>query len=314
MSHGHPSPQRKQGWSPALLTLRARTSTDPVCGMSVDPATASASWVYEGKPYHFCCTGCLQKFQSNPRQYLDGTRTQPAHEPMAAGMVYTCPMHSEVRVDHPAACPLCGMALEALTASLEEIPDPELRNMSRRFWIGLALTLPIFIVAMMDMAAEEALVQFGLHAISRMQLILATPVVLWCGWPFFKRAAASLVNLSPNMFTLIGLGVGASYLYSVIATLAPKLFPPGFQRHDGAVMPYFETAASIVVLVLLGQVLEVRARGKTGAAIKRLLGLAPKTARIVQPDGKEETSPSKQYSLAMSCAFAPARKSLLTAA
>ncbi len=274
-----------------ILNQGTVSATDPVCGMSVDPATASASWVYEGKPYHFCCTGCLQKFQSNPCQYLDGTRTQPAHEPIPAGTVHTCTMHPEVRVDHPAACPLCGMALEPLTISLEERPDPELRDMSRRFWIGLALTLPIFIVAMIDMAAEEGLVQFGLHAISRMQLILATPVVLWCGWPFFKRAAASLVNLSPNMFTLIGLGVGASYLYSVIATLAPKLFPPGFQRHDGAVMPYFETAASIVVLVLLGQVLEVRARGKTSAAIKRLLGLAPKTARIVRSDGKEEDIP-----------------------
>ncbi|MFO0809008.1 MAG: HAD-IC family P-type ATPase [Gemmataceae bacterium] len=216
-----------------------------------------------------------------------------ALEPVGGGVPttkveYTCPMHPEVVSDHPGSCPKCGMALEPRTVAVEEGPNPELRDMSRRFWVGLALGLPVFLVAMADMLPGRPLHVLDMRIVNWVSLLLTTPVVLWCGWPFFQRAWASVVYRSPNMFTLIGLGVGAAYLYSVAATAVPWLFPEGFRSMGGAVEPYFDTAAVVTVLVLLGQVLELRARGQTGGAIKKLLGLAPRAARAVRPGGVEE--------------------------
>jgi Cu+-exporting ATPase len=203
---------------------------------------------------------------------------------------YTCPMHPQIVRDRPGSCPICGMALEPRTVTVEEGPNPELVQMSRRFWVGLALTVPIFLIAMADMLPGQPLHPY-LAVLNWVQLALATPVVLWCGWPFFQRAWASVVHLSPNMFTLIALGVGAAYLYSLVATVAPWAFPEGFRAMGGAVEPYFDTAAVVTVLILLGQVLELRARTQTSSAIRKLLGLAPKTARIVRADGREEDVP-----------------------
>jgi Cu+-exporting ATPase len=264
------------------LLTPAAPAVDPVCGMSVDPARAAASTEFGGQTYYFCCPSCLQRFQADPQRYL--RRDQPPQQPPAPpGAVYTCPMHPEVVSDHPGSCPKCGMALEPKTVSLEEPPNTELADMSRRFWIGLALTVPILLNMM-------TLLWAALGGVAPwLQLILATPVVLWCGWPFFQRAWTSLVHLSPNMFTLIALGVGVAYLYSVAGTVFPWIFPETM-RHDGLHV-YYETAAVITVLVLLGQVLEVRARSHTSAALRKLLGLAPATARIVRPDGREEDIP-----------------------
>jgi Cu+-exporting ATPase len=267
---------------------------DPVCGMTVDPATAAASMTLDGHTYHFCCSHCLEKFRADPKRYSQAGGAGADHDKSMstpyAGAVYTCPMHPEVVSDHPGACPKCGMALEPRTITAEEQPNPELEDMSRRFWIGLALTLPIFIVAMGDMLLGELLHGIDMQWLNLVQLVLATAVVFWCGWPFFQRAGASVVHRSPNMFTLIALGVGAAYLYSLIGTLAPDLFPPAM-RLAGAVKVYFDTAATITVLVLLGQVLELRARSRTSGAIRRLLQLAPKTARLVRDDGREEDIP-----------------------
>jgi len=262
---------------------------DPVCGMTVDPARSRASFRYGGRDYFFCCQHCLEKFRADPAAYLaDKPRPQPKAMP---GVDYTCPMHPEVVQKGPGACPKCGMALEPMQPAAEEGPDPELLDMQRRFWIGAALALPVFLIAMAGLIPSADLAHW-LHAqmllLNWLQLVLATPVVLWCGWPFFERAWMSLVHRSPNMFTLIALGVGAAYGYSVLTTIAPWLFPAGFRMASGAVEPYFDSAAVIVVLVLLGQVIELRARSATGAAIRALLGLAPKTARIVREDGREE--------------------------
>jgi Cu+-exporting ATPase len=298
---------------------------DPVCGMSVNPATAGGSASYDGKAYYFCSPHCLHKFQEDPEQYVRGTRVEPssamsagtpvsftcpmhpevrqnhpgtcpkcgmALEPVGAAPVakveYTCPMHPQIVRDAPGNCPICGMALEPRTVTGEEGTSPELVNMTRRFWIGAALALPVFLVAMSDLLPGRPLHFLDMQLLNWVQLVLATPVVLWCGWPFFERAWASAIHRSPNMFTLIALGVGSAYTYSLIATVAPGIFPEGFQIAGGAVEPYFDTAAVITVLVLLGQVLELRARGQTSGAIRRLLGLAPRTARIVLPDGREE--------------------------
>jgi Cu+-exporting ATPase len=203
---------------------------------------------------------------------------------------YSCPMHPEIVRDRPGSCPLCGMALEPRAVTVEEAPNPEAADMRRRFWVGLVLGLPVFLIAMSDMLPGRPLQHF-MGVLNWVQLVLATPVVLWCGWPFFQRAWVSVINRSPNMFTLIALGVGAAYVYSVAATVAPGAFPEGFRTMGGAVEPYFDTAAVVTVLILLGQVLELRARGQTSGAIRKLLGLAPKTARVVRPDGKEEDVP-----------------------
>ncbi len=271
---------------------------DPVCGMTVDPATAAGSWEYHGHTYYFCSPHCLHQFQADPERYLalaPPAAAAPLATPPGTKVEYFCPMDPEVISDRPGSCPKCGMALQPRTLTLEEAPDPELADMSRRFWIGLILTIPLWVVAMGPMLPGWTTVP---HWTGRLgdwanwvQLILATPVVLWCGWPFFARAWTSIVYRSPNMFTLIALGVGTAYSYSVVATLSPGVFPAEFQMPGGIVETYYETAATITILVLLGQVLEIRARGRTNQAIRRLLGLAPKTARIVRPDGREEDVP-----------------------
>jgi P-type Cu+ transporter len=257
---------------------------DPVCGMTVDPAHAAATVEQGGRTFHFCAKSCAAKFRADPQKYLGGA-TEP-HEPAPAGTIYTCPMHPEVKQDHPGACPKCGMALEPMAPTLEEGPNPELVDMTRRFKIAVWLTLPILFFAMggnIGIGDLSISIQTG----NWIQLVLATAVVLGCGWPFFERAWASVVHRSPNMFTLIGLGVGTAYLDSVLATVLPGLFPEGFRSASGAVDTYFETAAMVTVLILLGQVLEIRARTWTSGAIRRLLGLAPKTARRIEADGRE---------------------------
>ncbi len=274
------------------------TTKDPVCGMTVDPNQAAGSHQHGGTTYYFCSTHCLAKFKAAPERFIGkSTLPTPAQiQPKAAGK-YICPMHPEVIQDRPGTCPKCGMALEPMQPSADEGPDPELIAMQRRFWVGMILTVPIFLIAMTGLLPFDAVMKFlhgNMLALNWVQLVLATPVVLWCGWPFFERAGVSVVNRSPNMFTLIGLGVGAAYLYSVVATVLPGVFPIGFRSAVGAVEPYFDSAAVIVVLVLLGQVLELRARSQTGAAIRALLGLAPKMARVVRPDGKEEDVPLGQ--------------------
>jgi Cu+-exporting ATPase len=266
---------------------------DPVCGMWIDPKTAAGRSDYQGVTYYFCSESCKQRFDREPQRYLAPQPTSAAPIP---GATYICPMHPQVVSDHPGSCPLCGMALEPATVSAEEGPNPELADMTRRFWIGLALSLPVFLLAMSDILPSGWLgfLHQNMQAVNWAQLILTTPVVFWCGWPFFERAAVSIRHLSPNMFTLIALGVGAAYLYSLAATLVPGLFPEGFRMPNGAVAPYFDTAAVVTVLVLLGQVLEVRARSQTTGAIRRLLGMAPRTARIVRSNGREEDVPLDQ--------------------
>ena len=232
---------------------------DPVCGMMVDPHTTQHKAEHAGRPYYFCSAGCHAKFLAEPERYLDPAATAAKAEPVPEGTVYTCPMHPEIRQVGPGSCPICGMALEPVLVSLEAEPNVELIDMTRRFWIGLVLAIPVFIL---EMGGHL----FGLtHVIGQqvsnwLQLILATPVVLWAGWPFFQRGWQSLVNRSLNMFTLIAMGTGTAWIYSVVATLAPSIFPDAFRQHDGSVAVYFEAAAVITVLVLLGQVLELRAR------------------------------------------------------
>lgn len=271
----------------SLSLSMVEEAIDPVCGMRVDPARAAASTMFEGTTFYFCHPHCLTKFQANPRMYLDGTKSSsPAPTP---GAEYFCPMDPEVVSDWPGTCPKCGMALEPRAGVVESGPNPELVDMTRRLWVGAVLTLPIFIIAMGSMipGLEHTLALVP----SWVQLVLATPVVFWCGWPFFDRAWVSIRHVSPNMFTLIALGVGAAYAYSAAATLFPHLFPDAYRSVHGTIEPYFDTAAMVTVLVLLGQVLEIRARGQTGAAIQRLLRLAPKTARRIAPDGNEEDVP-----------------------
>jgi P-type Cu+ transporter len=323
--------------------------------MTVDPATAKARVEYVGSDYYFCCTGCANKFQAAPEQYLKpkpatlvtlsatakhsppltGISAAPASSatkaapPSAAhayvcpmcpevreakpgpcpscGMAlepenpapsrkteYTCPMHPEIVRPAPGTCPICGMALEPRTVSAVEEENPELRDMTRRFWISVVLTVPLLAIAMADMLPGMTL-QHALPGgwLAWIELILATPVVLWGGWPFFQRGWASIVNRSTNMFTLIAMGTGVAYLYSLIATLVPGIFPPSFRDMSGRPAAYFEAAAAIVTLVLLGQVLELRARSRTGAAIRALLDLAPRTARVLR-DGHDHDVPLEQ--------------------
>ncbi|MBR0717556.1 heavy metal translocating P-type ATPase [Bradyrhizobium liaoningense] len=257
---------------------------DPVCGMSVDPATSKHRFDHHGTTYHFCSAGCRTKFAADPAKYLAKTK---APEPeMPAGTIYTCPMHPEIRQVGPGSCPICGMALEPEVASLESGPNPELADMTRRFWIGGALSLPPVVLEMGGhLAGPHNWIDATLS--NWIQLAFATPVVLWAGWPFFVRGWQSLVTRNLNMFTLIAMGTGVAYVYSLIGTLAPQVFPATFRGHEGAVAVYFEAAAVITVLVLLGQVLELRARDATSGAIKALLQLAPKTARRISDDGNE---------------------------
>jgi len=315
---------------------------DPICDMTVEPATAAGKFEFDGMTYYFCSVHCEKLFQSDPAKYLAAAKARQrpiqsvpnadqvyAHpgesKPEAPGAIYTCPMDPEIRQhgggacpkcgmalepldigaaqtkteytcpmhpeivrDGPGSCPECGMALEARTVTYAEEKNPELEHMTRRFWVGAALSIPTLLVAMSDMLPGQPLHQLmPPRSWLWLQFILSTPVVLWCGWPFFQRAWASVLNHSPNMFTLIGIGVGTAYGYSLVAILVPNWFPASFRVHGGAVAVYFEAAAVITTLVLLGQVLELRARSKTSGAIRALLGLAPKTARVVSADGNE---------------------------
>jgi Cu+-exporting ATPase len=264
------------------------THTDPVCGMTIEEEDAVGTVQHQGVTYYFCNPSCLERFKNDPAMFLNaeaGGRTTEA----PPGTSFTCPMHPEIVRDGPGACPICGMALEPRTLSLTDAPNPELADMTRRLWIAVLLGLPVFVVAMLDMAAGGRMTMTRGPLINGMGLVLSTPVVFWAGWPFFERAWASIMNRSPNMFTLIALGVGCAYLYSAAGTLAPAAFPEGFRMH-GAVETYFDTAVVITALVLLGQVLELRARSQTGTAIRQLLGLAPKTARVVSNGQEQDVS------------------------
>jgi Cu+-exporting ATPase len=312
---------------PADETLSPRAK-DPVCGMNVDPEKTSLRYDYQGKTYFFCCEHCLKKFRKEPERYLRQTAEAGSASRQESGMEtcrgYTCPMHPEVKQDSsgscpkcgmglepvspvsaktewicpmdpeiisdkPGSCPKCGMALEPRIVSLEEQENPELTDMTRRFRESAVLTVPLVFIAMHHMIPGLTLERLlDPRVLQWLEFLLATPVVLWCGWPFFVRGWQSVVNHSPNMFTLIGLGVSVAYLYSVIATFLPEVFPESFRGEGGKVGVYFEAAAVIITLVLLGQVLELRARGQTGAAIRALLGLSPKTARRIKGDGSEE--------------------------
>ncbi|HEX2385004.1 MAG TPA: heavy metal translocating P-type ATPase [Candidatus Binatia bacterium] len=299
---------------------------DPVCGMEVDEESAAGKYEYKGAIYLFCNPHCLDVFKENPEKFLNPApeaadaprgaayvcpmdpavreeRPGPcpkcgmALEPLAPAAPatrteYVCPMHPEIVRDAPGSCPICGMALEPRTVTLEAEANPELTDMTRRFWIAVALTAPIFFFAMADMIPGRPVADlFAPRMLNWLQLLLATPVVLWCGWPFFERGWVSIRNRSPNMFTLIAMGVGTAYAYSVAATLFPDAFPESFRGHGGEVGVYFDAAAVITTLVLLGQVLELRARSRTSSAIRALLGLAPKTARRIRDDGVEEDVP-----------------------
>jgi Cu+-exporting ATPase len=269
----------------------AGAARDPVCGMTVDPHTAKHRYDHLGHTYYFCAAGCRTKFIADPDKYLSPQERKA--EPVPEGTIYTCPMHPEIRQIGPGSCPICGMALEPELVTADTGPNPELADMTRRFWIGLILTVPVF-------ALEMGAHLVGGHGLvpqpwsNLIQFALATPVVLWAGWPFFERGWQSLVTRNLNMFTLISIGTGVAWLYSVVATVAPSLFPAAFRGHDGSVAVYFESAAVITVLVLLGQVLELRAREATSGAIKALLDLAPKSARRVDGDGSEHDIPIEE--------------------
>jgi Cu+-exporting ATPase len=304
---------------------------DPVCGMMIEPADAVGSFEYKGQRYYFCNPSCQTRFEADPEEFLAaptaeaipappgttyicpmdpeihqdhpgacpkcGMALEPDFATMAPTRVeYTCPMHPEIVRAGPGACPICGMALEPRTVSVDDLPNPELADMTRRFWVSAVLSVPIFVTAMGDMLLGPGLGgRIDMRLTNWIGLVFSTPVVLWAGWPFFERGWASIRNRHANMFTLIALGVGAAYLYSVVATLAPGAFPDGFRMH-GVVEPYFDTAVVVTALVLLGQVLELRARGRTSSAIRQLLGLAPRTARVVR-DGREIDIPSSEVAV-----------------
>jgi Cu+-exporting ATPase len=288
-AHHHPMHDAPDDAAPASPDR----ATDPVCGMKVDPATAKHRHEHAGHPVYFCSARCREKFIADPEAYTQpataAARPQP---PAPKGTIFTCPMHPEIRQEGPGSCPICGMALEPLTVTAEALPNHELMEMTRRFWIGAALTLPVVVLEM-----GGHIPALGLHGIigprlsTWVQFLLATPVVLWAGAPFFQRGWASVVTRNLNMFSLIALGSGAAYLYSLVATFVPAIFPAGFRGMDGTVAVYFEAAAVITVLVLLGQVLELRAREQTGGAIRALLRLAPKTARRLTASGDDEEIP-----------------------
>jgi Cu+-exporting ATPase len=286
-SHASAPSLHNHGHAPQSHASGADAVKDPVCGMTVDPHTTPHRAEHNGRPYYFCSAGCRSKFVADPARYIDPAVSPTQAEAVPEGTIYTCPMHPEVRQVGPGSCPICGMALEPVLVGTDAGPSEELVDMTRRFWIGLVFTLPVF-------ALEMGGHLIGLsHYLSQstsnwLQLLLATPVVLWAGWPFFERGWRSVVSRNLNMFTLIAMGTGVAWLYSVVATLAPGIFPAAFRNPDGSVAVYFEAAAVITVLVLLGQVLELRARETTSGAIRALLDLAPKTARRIRPDGSEE--------------------------
>jgi Cu+-exporting ATPase len=279
MTHAH--------HEPAAAANATHPAVDPVCGMKVDPHTAKHRATHAGRPYYFCSAGCREKFVADPMRYLAKHATAPA--PVPEDAIYTCPMHPQIRQLGPGSCPICGMALEPVLATAETPSNPELSDMTRRFWVGLALTLPVLVLEMGQHA-------FGLDLLPMqtsnwVQLAIATPVVIWAGWPFFVRGWNSVVTQNLNMFTLIAMGIGVAWLYSMVATLLPGVFPAAFRDHHGAVAVYFEAAAVITVLVLLGQVLELRAREHTSGAIRALLRLAPNSARRIGEDAGESEVP-----------------------
>ena len=295
--HGHHAPHSDSNPGDAI---------DPVCGMTVKPSTSHRT-THEGHEYLFCSAHCLKKFNASPKSFLGNTEdaSLSAINPSAPGAAvtgkkteWTCPMHPEIAQDTPGACPKCGMALEPRTISLkDDEQNPELADMTRRFWVATAFTVPLLAIAMAEMVPPLHQLVAGLVSMrdrAFAELVLALPVCLWAAWPFYERAVASVKHRSLNMFTLIGLGVSVSFFYSLVATLAPGLFPPSVRGHDGAVAVYFEAAAAIVALILLGQVLELRARSQTSAALKQLLGLAPKSARRIADDGSEADLPLDQ--------------------
>jgi Cu+-exporting ATPase len=282
----HPSADAGHSDTPAKAP-GSEKAIDPVCGMKVNPHKTRHRHDHQHRTYYFCSAGCRTKFAADPAKYLDKQAALAAKPP--PGTIYTCPMHPQIRQVGPGSCPICGMALEPAEATGDQGPNPELVDMTRRFWIGLALAIPIVALEMAgDFTNLHTLI--GAAAANWIQLVLATPVVLWAGWPFFVRGWQSLVTRNLNMFTLIAMGTGVAWLYSVVATIAPDRFPHTF-RMGGAVAVYFEAAAVITVLVLLGQVLELRAREQTSGAIRALLDLAPKTARRVRADGSDEEVP-----------------------
>ena len=283
-SHAHAGPAAGESTTHLVKDL--------VCGMDVDPATAEHRSEHEGRTYYFCSAHCKTAFDADPDSYLGSSSdAEPSAVVEREDVEYTCPMHPEIRQAGPGSCPICGMALEPVVVTADSGPNPELADMSRRFWIGLVLAVPVLILAMggdlfpalHDVVAPKVSLWI--------ELVLATPVVLWAGWPFFVRGWASLRTMKLNMFTLIAMGTGVAWLYSVVATVAPGIFPDAFESMDGTVDVYFEAAAVITVLVLLGQVLELRARERTSGAIKALLDLTPKTARRIGPDGNDEEVP-----------------------
>jgi P-type Cu+ transporter len=321
-----------------------REVVDPVCGMTISPDDAAGHAEYNGHTYYFCNESCLTRFQADPARFVESGPGTPAAVPAGAeytcpmdpevrqigpgacpkcGMAlepvvpaaphtatrWTCPMHPEIVRDQPGSCPICGMALEPVTVAADEEDNEELRDMTRRLWVSTALTIPLVVIAMGHMLPGrpfEPLLVGG--PLGWAELVLATPVVLWGGWPFFVRGWQSVVNRSLNMFTLIALGVGVAYVYSVIATVLPQIFPPSFRDEANQVAVYFEAAAVIITLVLLGQVLELRARSRTGAAIRALLQLAPKTARRVRSDGRDEDVPLDQVQIGDTLRVRPGEK------
>ncbi|MCA0245415.1 MAG: heavy metal translocating P-type ATPase [Proteobacteria bacterium] len=284
--HGHHHDHRAPGGHDHEHAGEAGKVKDPVCGMTVDPHATAHRAQYEGKPYYFCSSGCQSKFMVEPAKYVEPAAARKA-EPVPEGTIYTCPMHPQIRQVGPGSCPICGMALEPVLATAETGPSHELIDMTRRFWIGLALSLPVIVLEMGGHLTGLGH-YVGQQTSNWVQMLLATPVVLWAGWPFFERGWQSLVSRNLNMFTLIAMGTGVAWVYSMVATLAPGIFPAAFRGHDGSVAVYFEAASVITVLVLLGQVLELRARESTSGAIRALLDLAPKAARRIMPDGTEQ--------------------------
>src|SRR3989454_1617349 len=283
---------------------REHQAKDPVCAMMVDPHNAAGVYEYKGQTYFFCSIGCREKFKADPERFLNhepaapiGIHRGPKRQLVASEIVsvtYTCPMHPEIVRDKPGACPICGMALEPRVATGAE-ENTELIDMRRRSWLSVVLTLPLLLLAMSEFIPGDPLRGiFTPRSLAWISLALASPVVLWGGWPFFVRGWQSMLNRSLNMFTLIGLGIAVAYAYSVIAVLVPQIFPASFRDAMGNVPVYFEAAAVITTLVLLGQVLELKARSATSAAIKALLGLAPKTARRIADDGSEQDVPLDQ--------------------
>jgi Cu+-exporting ATPase len=287
VSHNH-----SDGHDQATQTTDNRAAIDPVCGMTVDLAAGKPVHEHEGELFHFCGQGCHDKFAADPEHYLSGAHRRAAEE-APAGTIFTCPMHPEIEQVGPGSCPICGMALEPKGVPTgDEGPNPELIDFKRRFWIGAVLTIPVLILSMGPLVGLGFLRDMlGERPALWVELALGTPVILWAGWPFLKRGYDSLVTRNLNMFTLIAIGVGSAYLFSVVAVLAPGIFPEGFRDEHGNVGVYFEAGAVIVVLVLLGQVMELGARERTGVAIRALLDLAAKTARIIRPDGSEEEIP-----------------------